>query len=80
MPTGVFLSDPSLETMLVVRRAQASVRSLVRGGHAHPGLSLHFHAIVASSGAETDELHERFCSAHITHKCTHVSWLAYYLE
>lgn len=46
----VFLSDPSLEKMLVVRKAQVSFRSLVRGEPCLPGLILLIHVIVASSG------------------------------
>ena len=51
IPTRFFLNDPSLGTMLVVRRVQVSFRTLVRGGPRFPGLTLLFHVIVmASSG------------------------------
>lgn len=73
MPTRVFLNDSSLGTMLVVRRVQVSFRTLVRGGPrlptANSALSCHRGGFF---GAETDELHERFCSAHIN---AHVYYL-----
>lgn len=61
----IHLWKPCLETMLVVRRAQVSFRTLVRSGPCSPRANTAHSCHRGFFRAGTDELHVRFCSVHI---------------